>query len=73
MKAQILISPKYAFWGICIIASSWLAATALFEVYLGVPGNGIQWAKRLVGWGVEIWLLRTLLTGFNRRRATNLK
>lgn len=44
----------------CVFVIGWLAATFLFELHLGWPANSIQWAKRLVGWGVEIWLIRTL-------------
>ena len=68
MKTRSSLTPQVAFWGICVIAFCWIAATLLFEMHLGLPGSGIQWAKRIVGWGVEIWLLRTLLLGVRRRQ-----
>ena len=43
-----------------------------FEMHLGFPASGLQWAKRIVGWGVEIWLIRTLLLGVRRRQQISL-
>ncbi len=73
MNARLPVSPQFAFWGICIIAVCWLAATLLFEVHLGLPYTGVQWAKRLIGWGVEFWMFRTLMIGFRRCRAATVK
>jgi len=68
MNTRLPISPQFAVWGICIIATCWLAASVLFEIHLGLPVTGIQWAKRAVGWWVEFWMLRTLMNGFHRCR-----
>jgi hypothetical protein len=68
MNTRFPLSPPFAFWGICIVAVCWLAATLLFELHLGFPSSGVQWAKRLIGWFVEFWMFRTLVIGFRRRR-----
>ncbi len=73
MNKPSSLSPKVAFWGICIIAAGWLAATACLEVHFGLPTTGIQLAKRLVGWAVELWLFRTLMVGFQRYRPLTQK
>lgn len=59
MKNRSWINPQFAFWGICLFVTAWIAATLLFEFHLGWPMSPVQWAKRLVGWGVEGWLIRT--------------
>lgn len=73
MNESTALSSKIAFWGICIIATGWLIATAAFEVHFGLPTTGIQFAKRLVGWAVELWLFRTLRVGFQRYHPTTQK
>jgi hypothetical protein len=70
MKAPAFLTPQLAFWGLCLIGLVWLAATILFEAHLGWPVGSIQWAKRLVGWGVELWLMRTLVLGARRCSAS---
>jgi hypothetical protein len=66
MKTKSLLTTQIGVWGICLIVMGWLAATCLFEMHLGWPGSGIQWAKRLVGWAVEIFLVRALIIGVRR-------
>jgi hypothetical protein len=73
MKSRSTLIPPSAFWCICLIALAWLAATVLFETRLGWPETSIQWLKRLVGWSVELWLVRTLFTGVPRCVATTGK
>jgi hypothetical protein len=65
MKTSLSTS-KIALTGLCLIAIIWLAATVLFEVHLGWPVNTIQWAKRLLGWAVEFWLVRTVFLAARR-------
>lgn len=62
------INPRVALGGICLVAFGWIALTLLLEIHFGMPVTGIQWAKRLVGWGVELWFLRTLARGCVRFR-----
>jgi hypothetical protein len=62
------INPRVAVAGICLMALGWLALTLLFEFHMGLPASGVQWAKRLVGWGVELWFIRVLAFGFVRCR-----
>lgn len=66
------INPRIALAGICLVAFGWIAATLLFELHMGLPVSGVQWAKRLVGWGVEVWFLRTLARGFVRYRGLSV-
>lgn len=66
MKVPAFLSSQIAFWGICLVGLCWLAVTVLFEIQLGWPLSGVQWARRLVGWGVELWLIRTLALGARR-------
>jgi len=73
MNGRYSLTPRFAFYGICLIAIAWLAITIPVELHLGWPANGLQWAKRIVGWGVEIWLLRTLIFGVQRCRLASLK
>lgn len=72
MKTQALSKPQIAFWGILLLAIGWIAATLVFEIHLGWPGNAIAWAKRLVGWGVEAWLVRTVVIGMKRYHRNSL-
>lgn len=65
--------PQVAFWGICLIILGWIAATILFEIHLGWPVNGVQWAKRLVGWGIECWLIRAFIRGAGRHYPVSLR
>ena len=58
-----------AFYGICVIAMSWLVLTVIMENHFGMPGTPMQWAKRMIGWGVELWLIRSLVVGIRRSRA----
>lgn len=60
------ITPRIAFWGICSIAVIWITLTLFFEMRMGFPTDTLQFAKRLVGWGVEVWFLRTLAKGVRR-------
>ena len=73
MNERFSIPPQLALWGICTIAIAWLAATFLFEIHLGLPVTGIQWAKRAIGWFVEFWMYRTLMIGFRRCRVAAVK
>lgn len=66
MNARSSVIPQVAFWGICLIAIVWITGTLLFESHQGWPVTGIQWAKRIAGWGVELMLIRTLLRGVRR-------
>lgn len=70
MTTSKRITPQIAFWGICIIALTWLAATLLFETHLGWPVTLLQWIKRLIGWLVEMWLVKTFFFGARRCAAT---
>jgi hypothetical protein len=67
MNARPSLPPRLAYWGICLIVIAWLAATVLFEMHLGWPVTGIQWCKRLVGWGVEFMLVRALFLSTRRQ------
>jgi hypothetical protein len=69
MNRRSLISPQAGFWGICLIVTAWLIASLLFEIHQGWPVTGLQYAKRLVGWFVEFWLIRTLVLGMRRLNA----
>ena len=53
---------RIAFWGMCATVLRWMAATVAFEFRLGWPGSGLDWAKRIVGWGVELLLIRALVS-----------
>jgi hypothetical protein len=66
MKIPSFPTPRLAFWGICAIALGWSALTLMFELRLGWPSTGGLLAKRLIGWGVECWLIRTLAVGIRR-------
>lgn len=66
---NIPINPRIAAAGICLLGLAWVVFTVLFEIHLGIPGGGVQWTKRLVGWAVEVWFLRTLLRVFARSRS----
>lgn len=73
MNDRNILTPRLAFYGICLIAIAWLTLTVPFELHLGWPATGVQWAKRIAGWAVEIWLLRTLIFGVQRFRTAPLK
>jgi hypothetical protein len=68
MSARSSLTSKIAFWGICAVIVAWIAATIVFEINLGWPATGVQVAKRIVGWGVEIMLIRTLIIGTRKCR-----
>ena len=66
MNTRSSITPQVAFWGLCLIAVVWIVITAGFEIHQGWPVTGAQWMKRLVGWGVELLLVRALVHGVRR-------
>jgi hypothetical protein len=65
--------PHLAFWGICLIAVAWIVLTVLFELHLGWPTNMTQLTKRIVGWVVEVWFIRTLIVRAGRINASTLR
>lgn len=67
-ETDMNINPRIAMAGICLVALGWIVMTLIFEMKMGLPMNGIQWAKRAVGWGVEVWFMWVLTRGFVRFR-----
>jgi len=68
MKTRSPLLPQFAFYGICLVAASWLILTVVMETHFGVPQTSAQWLKRLLGWGLEFWLIRSLFLGIRRSR-----
>ena len=57
---------RIGFWSLCCLACIWIGLSLMFEIHMGLPTTGLQWGKRLLGWGLEIWLVRTLMLGVRR-------
>jgi len=67
-KLRVPLMPQFAFYGICLIAASWLVLAVIMETNFGVPQTPDQWIKRCLGWALEIWLVRSLFRGIRRSR-----
>lgn len=66
LKTRGPLLPHFAFYGICIVTACWLVLTVLMETHFGLPRSGGQWLTRILGWGVEFWLIRSLFVGIRR-------
>lgn len=72
-KTRPPLLPQFAFYGICIVAASWLVLAVVMETHFGMPHTGSQWIKRSLGWALELWLVRSLFFGIRRSRLAMAK
>lgn len=73
MKTRTPLMPQFAFYGICIVAASWLVLAVVMETHFGIPHTTNQWIKRILGWALEFWLVRSLFVGIRRSRLAMIK
>jgi hypothetical protein len=66
MKFRSPSLSQFAFYGVCLVAAGWIVLTVVMETHFGIPNTPFQWFKRLLGWGVEFWLIRSLFLGIRR-------
>ena len=57
---------RIAFWFLCLMAVGWVGFAAIFETRAGIPVTREEWGHRLIGWFIELMLLRTFVKGVRR-------
>ena len=57
---------RLGFWLLCVIGTSWVGFATIFETRAGFPVTREEWGHRLIGWFIELMLLRTFVKGVRR-------
>gem|GEM_PF-3787831 len=66
MTIQKQFFPKMIFGGICMVAVAWATITLYLESSAGLPVTRSDWGHRLIGWFINVLLVRAFVRGVRR-------